>query len=324
MAAVLGKKRTTSAAVTLLKGLTVTCLLFGVSACGNKTTNAATGQSLARVNGQEITVHQLNEELAHSNVSAQQKDAASKQLLDSLIDRQLLLGAATLDKVDRDPVVMQAIERAKAQIMAQAYMQKRLVKVARPTKEEIDKYYADHPDLFAERRQFEMEQLMISSKDFTPELKAMLVPGKTMEDVLAWVKEHKIENIHNTAMRSSANVPAPLLLKFKDMRKGQMFALQEGSGTMISVIRAVKEDRATPEAADPQIGNFLLQQRTNEAAEAEITRLRASAKIEYLNQKAIQSGSANPPAESTSNSTTNSASEKQKADDHTRRGVADL
>ena len=103
----------------------------GLSACGNKEKKA--GQALASVNGEEITVLQLNEELQRANVQAAQQEAASKQLLESLIDRQLLQNEAVKEKMDRDPKVVQAIERAKALIVAQAYMQKRIGTIARPT-----------------------------------------------------------------------------------------------------------------------------------------------------------------------------------------------
>jgi peptidyl-prolyl cis-trans isomerase C len=105
----------------------------GLSACGNKTKEAKPGQALASVNGEEITVLQLNEELQRAGVGAAQQDAASKQLLQVLIDRQLLQSEAAREKLDRDPKVMQAIERAKALIVAQAYMQKRVGNQARPT-----------------------------------------------------------------------------------------------------------------------------------------------------------------------------------------------
>jgi EpsD family peptidyl-prolyl cis-trans isomerase len=72
------------------------------------------GQALASVNGDEITVLQLNEELQRAGVQAGQQEVASKRLLEGLIDRQLLVAEATKEKLDRDPKVVQAIERARA------------------------------------------------------------------------------------------------------------------------------------------------------------------------------------------------------------------
>ena len=123
----------------MLRVILVAVAVAGLAACGNKDKQA--GQSLVRVNGQDITVLQLNDELQRANVQADKQEAASKQLLESLIDRQLILGEAMRDKIDRSPQVVQAIERAKAQIIAQAYLQGITSKVAKPSKAEIDDYY---------------------------------------------------------------------------------------------------------------------------------------------------------------------------------------
>ncbi|MCB2487481.1 hypothetical protein KQ783_15645, partial [Listeria monocytogenes] len=77
---------------------------------------------LASVTGEEITVLQLNEEMQRAGVPAAQQQTASKQLLPALIDRELLESAAAKEKIDRDPKVRQAIERARSLIIAQAYM----------------------------------------------------------------------------------------------------------------------------------------------------------------------------------------------------------
>ena len=72
--------------------LLVLVVATGISACGNKEQKA--GQSLVRVNGEEITVLQINDELKRAGVQAEQQEAATKQLLESLIDRQLILAEA--------------------------------------------------------------------------------------------------------------------------------------------------------------------------------------------------------------------------------------
>ncbi len=319
--------------------LLAVALLSAVTACGNKDkASGSTSQTLARVDGQEITVHQLNEELARNNVPAGQKDAVSKKLLDGLVDRQLLDDAASKDKIDRDPNVMAAIDRAKAQIVAQAYLQKRLATVARPTKEDIDKYYADHPDFFAERKQYDLEQIVIHNKDFGAELKAMIAPAKSLDDVAAWLKNHHVEYSRSGFSRSTVDMMGALTKKLKEMRKDQLFAVQEpgeNGATTIAAIKNVKDDPVKAEVADPQIGNFLLSQRNKEAAEAEVTRLRAAAKIEYLHKQAepavvtgatgTAGGAGTSAAAATSGADQSTAGQKQEStDEHVKRGMANL
>ena len=66
--------------------------MLGLTACGNKEKRA--GQSLVSVDGEEITSHQVNEELRGKNVPAAQQAAASKQILEGLIDKQLVVAKA--------------------------------------------------------------------------------------------------------------------------------------------------------------------------------------------------------------------------------------
>jgi len=268
--------------------LTLSVMLFavaGLSACGNK--EKAGGQSLVKVNGQEITVHQVNEELMRGNIPAAQKEVATKQLIEALIDRQLLQGEAARDKVDRDPAVMQAIERAKSQIIAQAYMQKRLAKIAKPTKEESDAYFTAHPEYFSQRKVFDMNQLIVASKDFNNDLKVALGTAKSMEDVAAWLDSHRVEYVRNKMTKSTADLPAELTKNLMSMRKGQTFAIQEGDRSVLVALADIKDSPVTAATAMPQIGQFLYNKKVKEASDAELARLRAAAKIEYLNQPKI-------------------------------------
>jgi len=256
----------------------------GLSACGSGTKEKAPGQSLAKVNGQEITIHQVNEEMMRANVPAEQKDAATKQLLESLIDRQLLLEEAKRDKIDRDPAVMQAIERAKAQIMSQAYLQKRLASIGKPSKEEIDAYFTAHPEIFTQRKEYDMVQMAIESKDFSEDLKAYLLTTKSLPEMAAWMDQHKVKYVVNRQARSTADMPPELTKKIQGLRKGQMFVIQEGNFHVLVGLNDIKDNPMTAEVAAPRIAQFLSDKKNKEAAQAEVKRLRTAAKIEYLNQ----------------------------------------
>ncbi|MBB3119600.1 EpsD family peptidyl-prolyl cis-trans isomerase [Pseudoduganella violacea] len=273
----------------------VLVLAAGLSACGSKEKKA--GQALASVNGEEITVLQLNEELQRAGVQAAQQEEASKQLLEALIDRQLLQNEAQKEKIDRDPKVQQAIERAKALIVAQAYMQKRVGNIARPTKEEVEAYFKQHPEFFANRKAFDLRQLVIASEDMNDELKAAMDQAKSLDEVAAWMDGHKVKYARAQVVRSSADLPPELSGKLLAMPKGQLFIIREGARTMLMAIADTKEAPVTLDVASQQIEQFLFNKKNKEAADAEVKRLRTSAKIEYLGkQKAPAAAPAAPLA----------------------------
>lgn len=251
--------------------------------CGKKQTDAPPGQALASVNGVEITVLQLNDELARAGVGAVNQEAASKQLLQGLIDRQLLQAEAAREKLDRDPKVMQAIERARATIVAQTWLQKRIGNLAPPTPAEVEKYFTAHPRFFDKRRQFTMDQLQLPAAALTPALKGVVDKAGSLDDVAAWLAANKVQPARSRVTRSTADLTPPLVDRLLAMQKGHVFAVQEGNRALVIALQGVEDAPVTLALARPQIEQFLMKQRQKEAATVELTRLRADAKIDYLN-----------------------------------------
>lgn len=268
----------------VLCGALVLVTAVGLSACGNKEKKA--GQALVRVNGEEITVLQINDELNRAGVKAEQQEAATKQLLESLIDRQLIMAEAKRNKIERTPEVMQAIERAKAQIIAQAYLKSIVSKIAKPSVAEIDDYFQKHPEYFIQRKQFDMQQIAIATKDFSSELKLAVDSAKSLDEVAAWLDRHNVRYARGQLSRSTTDLPEQMVAKLKEMKRGQLFIVNEGENSMLNSITDIKDSPVTAKNAAPQIEQYLINKKTKEAADAEIKHLRSSAKIEYLNAPA--------------------------------------
>jgi len=259
-------------------------LAAALGACGEKAREKKPGQALASVNGEEVTVLQLNEELQRANVAAGQQDAASKQLLQVLIDRQLLQEAAARENLDRDPKVIQAVERARSLIVAQAYLQKRIGNVARPAPGEVEDYFNKHPGFFANRKQLSMNELVIATSDLTPEVRAAADGAKSLEEVAVWLDAHKIKYGRTQITRSTADMPPQLSDKLLGMPKGQLFVVKEGARAMFIAVAEVKDAPVSLQVAAPQIEQFLMKKKNQELAADELKRLRTSARIEYLNK----------------------------------------
>ena len=273
----------------------------GLSACDNKAKQAKPGQALASVNGAEITVLQLNEELQRAGIGPSQQEAASKQLLQALIDRQLLQGEAAREKLERDPKVMQSIERAKALIVAQEYLRKRIGNLPRPTAAEVEDYFNKNPQFFSQRKQFQMNELVIATTDMTPALKAAADSAKSLDEVAAWMDAQKVRFARAQLTRSTADLSPEMSAQLLRMPKGQLFIVKENERTLLISITEIREAPVPLEVASQQIEQFLVNKRTKESAAAELTRLRASAKIEYLNKSMAEdakvvTGAAGAPA----------------------------
>ena len=134
-----------------------------LSACGGGDKKGAT-QVAAKVNKEEISVHQINFVLQRQgNVPADQVPAVSKRILDSLIDQEVAIQQATEEKLDRDPKVVMAIEAAKREIIARAYADRIADTASKPTPDEVKAYYTSKPALFANRKVYSLMEFSVES-----------------------------------------------------------------------------------------------------------------------------------------------------------------
>lgn len=277
----------------------VSILVLVLAACDSESKEKKTGQALVSVNGKEVTMLQLNDEIKRANIRPDQYEAASKQLLESLIARQLIMDEAISNKLDRTPDVMQARERANAQIISQAYMQNIVSKVAKPSKVDIDDYYQRHPEYFAQRKQFDLTIVRIATKDLGNELKKTVDAAKSLDEVVAWLDKNKVQYLRNLASRSTTDLPSQMATLMQQKSKETIFIINEQENSLLISVNSIKDSPITSAVAAPQIEKFLINQKYKEATDAEVARLRSAAKIEYFNAKASTSKAEKPATQLT-------------------------
>lgn len=259
---------------------------FFLFACDSQPKDKKPGQALVSVNGHEITVLQLNDEIKRAGIRADQYENASKQLLDSLIARQLIVDEAVRNKLDRTPDVMQARERAIAQVTAQAYLQGILSKVSKPSEPEIMEYFQQHSELFSERKQFELTIVRIAREDINHELKALIEGARSINDVVTWLDKKKIPYSRNSVSRNSSDLPVDMANLLREKGQSHIIIVNEQEHSLLISVNGIRDNPITLKTAMPQIERYLINQKYKQATDAEISRLRSLARIEYLNAKA--------------------------------------
>lgn len=276
----------------LLHGIFTMVVLAGLSACGSK--EKKPGQTLARVDGEEITILQLNDELQRANIQPGHEDEARKQLLESLIDRQLVIDEAKRNKIDRTPDVMKDIERAKMQIISEAYIDNITAKITKPSKLEIEEYYQKNPELFSRRKQFDLTDLQVPTQSFDGKFKAEMSSARSLNEVIGWLDKNGIQYTSSKLSRTSADISPDMVEKLKALPKGRLIIVEEGPQTMILSLDAVRERPVALKDASQKIERHLVTVKSNEIVNNEIAHLRSLAKIEYLNVPAKAKGTTKP------------------------------
>lgn len=276
-------------ALALVAGAT---LLAG---CGDKKDKAAS-QTAARVNKDEITVHQINFVLQQQrNVRPEQADAASRQILERLIDQQLALQKGDDLKVDRDPRVVQQLEAARREVLARAYLEKVGESAPKPTAEEVKKYYDDKPALFRERRIYSIQEIAIEAKpDQVPELRSQLAAAKNINEFIEFLKSKDYRFAGNQAVRAAEQLPLASLDSFARMKDGQAMVVPTATGVQVVLVAGSRSQPVSEEQARPAIEAYLLNERKRKLIEEDIKAMRAAAKIEYVGK--FGEGAASAPA----------------------------
>ena len=263
--------------------------------CGEKKDKAAS-QTAAKVNKDEVTVHQINFVLQQQrNLRPEQTDAASKQILERLIEQQLALQKADEQKIDRDPRVVQQMEVARREIVARAYLDKVGEAAPKPTADEIKKYYDEKPALFSERRVYSIQEISIEAKpEQVPELREKLAAAKNVNDFVEYLKASGLRFAGNQAVRAAEQLPFNTLDAMSKMKDGQAIVVPATNGMQVVVLAGSRSQPVTEEQARPAIEQFLLNERKRKLVEDDIKALRAAAKIEYVGKFA--EGAASAPA----------------------------
>jgi EpsD family peptidyl-prolyl cis-trans isomerase len=265
----------------------------GLAGCGAKE-NPAT-QTAARVNKEEITVHQIGAQLSQQAVKPEQIQDAERQILERLINRELAVQKAMDLKLDREPKVVQAIDSARQEIIARAYAEKLGEGAARPAPADVKKYYDEHPVLFSERKIYQLQEFAVEADAKQVEaLRAALPPIKTADDLVTYLKANNLKFASNQSVRAAEQLPLPVLPVLARMSDGQSLLNPTAKGAQIVILRAARPQPVDAERASRAIEQFLLNEQKRKLMADDLKALRAAAKIDYRGRFAA---SAPPPAE---------------------------
>ncbi|MBI3350321.1 MAG: peptidyl-prolyl cis-trans isomerase, EpsD family [Burkholderiales bacterium] len=286
-------KRLITPRASLLAAVAAVALL---TACGGDKGDKAS-QTAAKVNKEEITVHQINFVLQRQpGLKPEQAEAASRQVLERLVDQELAVQKAQEQKLDRDPRVVQQIEAAKREIIARAYVERVGESVAKPSKEEIAKYYADKPALFKERRIYSLQELQIEAK---PEqfdaIRTKLSASKSLNEFIDYLKAGEFRFNGNQAVRAAEQLPLANLDAIAKLKDGDSVLSANPNGLTVLFLVGSRSQPVTEDQARPAIEAFLLNQRKTEVVQKDLKALRDGSKIEYVGKFAQPAAAASAP-----------------------------
>jgi len=222
---------------------------------------------VAKVNGIEIS----------------SRDTSGAQALEKIIDRELLMQKALAAGLDRDPLVLQSIDNARRQVLAQAYLERAAAAVAKSTPEEIHGFYADNPALFAERRIYRLRELAVSAPaEMLDVLRAEAARAKDLEQVAAWLRSRNARFNAVNLTQPAEQLPLSQLERLACMKDGDIAVFASPLGASVVQVVHAEDAPLSEQQAAPLIEQFLAGRKRMELAAAEVRKLRNGARIEYV------------------------------------------
>jgi len=219
-----------------------------------------------------------------NGIAISSREPAAGQALEKIIDRELLVQQALAAGLDRDPLMLQSIDHARRQLLAQAWLE-RTAAAARATPEEIRAFYAGNPALFRERRIYRLRELAVSAPaELVAVLRAEAARAADLEEVAAWLRSRDARFSAFNLTQPAEQVPLSQLPQLARMKEGEIVVFATPLGASVLQLLYAEEAPLSEQQAAPVIEQFLAARKRMELAAAEVRKLRSSARIEYAGE----------------------------------------
>jgi EpsD family peptidyl-prolyl cis-trans isomerase len=262
---------------------------LAVSACGQKKdvapADAAAGTDVvAKVNGDELTSSQLGIALQKQRgMRPDAGDAASKSVLDDLINEQIVAQKAVGANLDKDAKVVAQIEAARRDILARRFIEQATENAVKPADDAVQKFYDSRPMLFAQRKMWTLQRLDIQAPDARrTDVDAHVQSLKSSAELTDWLKSQKLPSTAKQEQDASEQLPPNVLDKLAALKDGESTVVPSQFG--VSALTLVSSASAPKTLADarPAIEQFLANQGRREMIMNMQKTIRDGAKVEYL------------------------------------------
>lgn len=270
----------------------VLALAAWVAGCGGR---APAGEPAVRVGGDTITVEQVQQAVPPPQraLRGEQGDAVARQAAERLVDQLVAARQAEADKLDREPRVQQQLEAARREVLARAWLERAGEAAARPSADDVARYYAEKPALFAERRVYNLQELLIEARpDQVADLRSRLAAARNAAEFIESLRTGGFRFGLTQAVRPAEQLPLAQLDAISRLTDGQASLFPHAGGAQVLVLVGSRSQPVSLDQARPAIELFLANERRRKRGEDEVRRLRAETSVEWLGRFAPGGASA--------------------------------
>lgn len=179
--------------ITTTKLFTATLCVAALVGCqGGSTSGGASsegkkeGKVLAEVNSGSITTVDFDREL--KNLPEYLKSMADtpqgrKEMLDTMIIRELILQQAAKDGLDKGPEIEEKLQDLKKRLIVESFLKKKVEVESKVSDEDMKKFYEQNKDKFKSGEQIKASHILVKTEKEARDVLAQLKAGGTFEEL---------------------------------------------------------------------------------------------------------------------------------------------
>jgi len=206
-------------------------------------------------------------------------------VLEQLIDEQLIVEKAEKTKLDLEPTAQQALDAARRDVLARAYMEQAAQGVAAPTDAAIHGYYDTNPFLFSQRRVYTLQEYLAKvPEDKIPALRAMVEAGRPPEETEAWFKAQGAAFRGQQSTHPAEQIPLGSLKEIAGIPVGKGLVASAGNQVHVTYVTSSTDAPVSFDKARGAIAQFLTVEGRKKVTEGNVAALKTAAKIDYAPQ----------------------------------------
>lgn len=273
------------------KSVAVIAALCILTACQKE----ATGQVAAVVNGEEITLQEINAQLSQLEIpEGADREEVQKLALQRIIDLRLLAQAARREGVDKTPEFLVRRRQLEDALLVQLLGQATGRTAAVPDARAIDEYIQANPALFGGRTIFSVDRIQFPVPADRSVLRSLENDG-TMDAVANRLRELGIDFTRDEGQMDSARLGQDRLNRIRALPEGEPFVIPEGGTVTVAVITGQSVQPVAEDEARPAAVQLMRSQALSGALRQRLENEKASAEIEYQEGFAPAEGAAVAP-----------------------------
>lgn len=255
----------------------VACGALLLGGCNSK----PAGQVAATVDGSEITLSELNAELAGVQVpEGSDKKLLQQQALQRVIDRKVMANAARTDGLDQSPEFVVRRQQLEDALLVQLLTRKIARDVKVPNSSQVDKFMTSNPNMFSGRTIYTVDQIRFAMPPRDDYMKPM-ADAHSMQAVIEILDRLGIKYERGTARLDSAQVPRAAMEQISKVPAGEPFVIPAGNMITVSLITGNMPAPLAGETARPLAVNAERNMQLGEKVDERLKTEKAKAQITY-------------------------------------------